>query len=128
MEFKKSIDIDDPDRIWSIIKDIDRIPEFWHGTSSITKSGDSYIIKFAFGGTGKVRFRIDDERMAVYEEYLKGPIRGYTLNRIIKNNDKYYLESIWNVRLSFIYSILSSRVQRHFESGTENALKRIKNA
>ncbi len=128
MEFKKSVDIKDPDRIWSIISDINRIPEFWHGTSSITKSGDLYIIKFAFGGTGLARFRIDNEKMAIYEEYIKGPIKGYTLNRIIKNNDKYYLESIWNVHLSFIYSMFSSRVQRHFESGTENALNRIKNA
>lgn len=126
MEFKREIEVNsDKGRVWELINDYKRIPEFWHGTRSIEKDGDTYLVQFAFPGKGKMRLEKDDANFRLIEKYLKGPFTGEKITNL-EGNNPVKIVSIWNIKLSPILRAFSNKLQGHFEQGTEDALKRIK--
>ena len=44
----------------------------------------------------------------------------------MKDNDPVKIVSYWNIKLSPMLRAFSKKLQGHFEQGTEDALKRIK--
>lgn len=124
MEFKKEIEIKcNKNDLWNLIKDYKKDPEFWHGTRSIEKIDNFYYIQFAFPGKGKMSMDIDDNNYTIKENYLKGPFTGYVIKKI-DGNVKLITE--WNIKLSPLLKLFNKKLQNHFETGAENALKRIK--
>lgn len=126
MEFKKEIEVNsDREDIWELIKDYKRIPEFWHGTRSIEKEGNYYMVQFAFPGKGKMQLKEDEDNFILRENYLKGPFTGEKTTQLY-GNDPVKIVSVWNIKLSPMLRAFSNKLQGHFEQGTEDALKRIK--
>ncbi len=127
MEFKKEINImSNKENIWELINDYSKIPEFWHGTRSIEKVGDTYIVQFAFPGKAKMKLGRDDGNFQLTENYLKGPFTGKKIT-ILEGNNPVKIISSWNIKLSPMLKLFSGKLQKHFEQGTDDALKRIKN-
>ncbi len=127
MEFKREIIINcDKGELWNLIKDYKKKPEFWHGTRSIEKIDDFYYVQFAFPGKGKMSMEVNDNNYYTKEDYLKGPFTGYIITKIEDNND-IKLISEWNIKLSPSLILFTKRLQKHFQTGTEDALNRIKN-
>ncbi|WMT54101.1 hypothetical protein [Ferroplasma acidiphilum] len=126
MEFKKEIEVNsDREDIWELIKDYKRIPEFWHGTRSIEKEGNYYMVQFAFPGKGKMQLKEDEDNFILSENYLKGPFTGEKTTQLY-GTDPVKIVSVWNIKLSPMLRAFSNKLQGHFEQGTEDALKRIK--
>ena len=119
------------DSVWNVMSDIDREPEFWHGTKSIkniSKAGDTIerevVIAFRNSKCREI-VRLDDKK-SINIEIIEGPIRGrksITL-KTIKNHTK-RIDVEWDIRLSGFYGIFSGMIKKHILKGTEEALERI---
>ena len=126
MEFKREISVKTcKENIWDLINDYSKIPEFWHGTRSIEKTGDIYIVQFAFPGKARMKLERDNDNFTLTEKYLKGPFTGEKIT-ILNGNNPVKIISQWNIKLSAMLRPFSGKLQGHFEQGTEDALKRIK--
>ncbi len=116
----------DPQRVWEVVSDVSRVPEFWRGTRELrVKETQRDVfegeIRFAFPAKGLIRITRDPVRRSMTFQYLKGPVKG--TNEVTVNESE--LCSEWSVSLSFPYSVLEKRIAGHFRKGTENALERV---
>lgn len=120
----------DPAAVWARLSDIDRIPEFWHGTRSLqvlsrAKQGDvesaKAKAKFAFGGTGEVEITADGGAMTLTSDYVSGPFKGKQVVRVAGNA----LEARWDVSFTGVFKLTSGWTGGHFRSGTVHALERL---
>jgi ribosome-associated toxin RatA of RatAB toxin-antitoxin module len=119
------------DKVWDIVGDIDREPEFWHGTKSIknlSKKGNTVerdvVIAFR-NSVCKEIVRLDPKER-INTEILNGPIKGtktLTLSPIDSNTTSITVN--WDIELSGIYKLFSGMVRKHIHKGTEEALERI---
>ncbi len=126
MEFQKEIDVNSSKKdIWELVKDYKKIPEFWHGTRSIEKEGNYYMVQFAFPGKGKMELELNEDNFTLNEKYIKGPFTGEKITRL-EGDNPVKIVSYWNIKLSPMLRAFSKKLQGHFEQGTEDALKRIK--
>ena len=119
------------DKVWDIVGDIDREPEFWHGTKSIknlSKKGNTVErdVVIAFKNSVCREIIQLDPKERINTEILSGPIKGtktLTLSSIDGNTTSITVN--WNVELSGIYKLFSGMVRKHIHKGTEEALERI---
>jgi len=119
------------DSVWSVISDIDREPEFWHGTKSIKniiKTGNTIQreVVIAFRNSKCKEIVKLDNKKSINIEIIQGPIRGkkaITLKTI--NNHATRIEVEWDIRLSGFYGIFTGMIKKHILKGTEEALERI---
>jgi len=126
MEFQKEIEVNSSKKdIWKLVKDYKKIPEFWHGTRSIEKEGNYYMVQFAFPGKGKMELESNEDNFTLNEKYIKGPFTGEKITRL-EGDNPVKIVSYWNIKLSPMLRAFSKKLQGHFEQGTEDALKRIK--
>jgi hypothetical protein len=118
----------DPEPVWKRLSDVERIPEYWRGTKSLTvleKIDGTKLIaaaKFAFGGTGKVRISIDAASKTLLMEYLSGPFTGTQTVKMVGKR----LEAKWDITFHGIFKIGSGRTAGHFKGGTVHALERLR--
>jgi len=118
---------DDPEVVWKRLSDVERIPEYWHGTKSLrvleTADGGKLIaaVKFAFGGSGKAEITTDAETKTLLLRYLSGPFTGTQTVRIVGKR----LDARWDISFHGIFRIGSGRTAGHFKSGTIHALERL---
>lgn len=118
-----------PETVWSIISSWERVTEFWKGTREITPIEENlFQVRFAFPGTARMRFLLDQTGMTLTEEYLSGPFKGWKKTSVTEDNGKTRLKTEWNVVLSPLLMFGRTSIQKHFSEGTENALKRIAEA
>lgn len=129
MLIESSLDFEgDPEAVWKRLSDVERIPEYWRGTKSLTvleKIDGTKLIaasKFAFGGTGKVGITTDDANKTLLMEYLSGPFTGTQTVKIVGKR----LEARWDITFHGIFKIGSGRTAGHFKSGTVHALERLR--
>jgi len=121
----------DPAAVWERLSDIERIPEFWHGTRSLQITGrDSKgpgketvkaRAKFAFGGSGDVEITADRATMTLTSNYTSGPFKGAQVVKIVGNA----IEAKWDVNFTGVFKLTSSWTGGHFKSGTVHALERL---
>jgi len=121
----------DPAVVWRRLSDVDRIPEFWHGTRSLQvvsrgpKSGGRETVKakakFAFGGAGEVEITADEPAMTLTSDYKSGPFKGTQVVRVVGNA----VEAKWDVNFTGLFKLTSSWTGGHFKSGTLHALERL---
>jgi ribosome-associated toxin RatA of RatAB toxin-antitoxin module len=119
------------DSVWNIISDIDREPEFWHGTKSIkniSKTGNTVereaVIAFRNSKCREI-VRLDNKK-SINIEIIEGPIRGrktITLKTVKNHTTRIDVE--WDIRLSGFYGIFTGMIKKHILKGTEEALERI---
>lgn len=119
------------DRVWDIVGDLDREPEFWHGTKSIrniSKKGNTIErdVVIAFRNSVCREIVQLDPKNKIKTEILSGPIKGIktvTLTSIDSNATSVKVN--WDINLSGFYKIFSGMVKKHIHKGTEDALGRI---
>ena len=119
------------DSVWDVISDIDREPEFGHGTKSIkniSKTGNTIerevVIAFRNSKCREI-VRLDNKK-SINIDIIQGPIRGrktITLKTIKDHTTRIDVE--WDIRLSGFYGIFTGMVKKHILRGTEEALERI---
>lgn len=131
-----SKDINSPiERLWKIISDVDRDPEYWHGTKSIknikkeaniierniTISFRNYICK-------EIITLDQISKNKIYIEIVKGPIQGkktITLEKIQTNITRITVE--WDIHLTGTMRLFTIFIKKHILKGTKEALVRISN-
>lgn len=119
------------DKVWDIVADIDREPEFWHGTKSIrniSKKGNTVerdvVIAFKKSVCREI-VQLDPKKM-INTEILSGPIKGTkTLTLTSIDNKATSITVNWEIELSGFYKLFSGMVIKHIHKGTEEALERI---
>jgi len=119
------------DKVWDIVGDIDREPEFWHGTKSIrniSKKGNTVErdVVIAFKNSMCREIVQLDPKKRINTEILSGPIKGAkTLTLTSIDNNATSITVNWDFELSGFYKLFSSMVRKHIHKGTEEALERI---
>ena len=110
------------DKVWEIVADIDREPEFWHGTKSIKNT--KVVISFR-NSICKEIVTIDPKKL-VKIRIIDGPIKG-TKNIMINDigNNKTRIEVEWDIKLAGFLGMFTRMVKKHISEGTEEALERI---
>jgi len=121
----------DPAVVWGRLSDIDRIPEFWHGTRSLqvlrrsSEGAGSQTVKarakFAFGGSGDVEITADRTTMTLTSNYTSGPFKGVQVVKVVGNA----IEVRWDVNFTGVFKLTSGWTGGHFRSGTLHALERL---
>jgi hypothetical protein len=117
----------DPDAVWGRLSDVEKIPEYWHGTKSLRvleKVDGGKVLaaaRFAFGGSGKVEIAADAASKTLLQRYLSGPFTGTQTVRIVGKR----LEARWDIEFHGLFKIGSGRTAGHFKSGTVHALERL---
>ena len=130
--FHTSKKIDGPvSEVWKVLSDIDREPEFWHGTKSIkniSKSGNiverEVVISFK-NSVCKETVTIVPMK-SITTDITEGPLKGKKVIVINPEGDETSVVDVeWDIRLSGFMGIFSKMVKKHILEGTNDALNRI---
>jgi hypothetical protein len=117
----------DADAVWARLSDVEKIPEYWHGTKSlrVLERGDGGKVtadaRFAFGGSGKVEITPDASTRTLLTRYVSGPFTGTQTVKMVGKR----LEARWDIEFHGLFKIASGRTAGHFKSGTVHALERL---
>ena len=122
------------DEIWNLISDVDREPEFWHGTKSVKnmrKDGNvierETVIAFRNGVCKEIVTL--DAKNSVKKKILSGPITGTKDIRITPlGANKTRGDVQWNITARGFFGLFRGRVKKHISQGTRDALDRISTA
>ncbi len=121
------------EKVWRIISDVDKDPEFWFGTKSIKniEKKENKIERetiIAFRDSKCKEIVMLDDKKSVNIEIIEGPVTGQKNLTIEKINDKESrLNVVWNIHMKGISSLFTFMVKKHILKGTEDALERIAN-
>ena len=119
------------DKVWEIVADVDREPEFWHGTKSIkNKKKIGKIIErelvISFRNSICKEIVTIDPKKSVKIRIIDGPMKG-TKNIMINDvgNNKTRIDVEWDIKLAGFLGMFTRMVKKHILEGTEEALERI---
>ena len=119
------------DKVWEIVADIDREPEFWHGTKSIKniKKIGKIIereVVISFRNSICKEIVTIDPKKSVKIRIIDGPVKG-TKNIMINDvgNTKTRIDVEWDIKLAGFLGMFTRMVKKHISEGTEEALERI---
>ena len=119
------------DKVWEIVADVDREPEFWYGTKSIknTKKIGKIIereVVISFRNSICKEIVTLDPKKSVKISIIDGPMKG-TKNIMINDvgNNKTRIDVEWNIKLAGFLGMFTRIVKKHISEGTEEALERI---
>lgn len=111
--------------IWERVKDVARMPEYWHGQKEIKVGNrDGKVlagILFAFGGRGEALVTVDDTARLLVLDYVSGPFRGKQSVSVSGG----VISATWDISFKGFYRVISSFNEKHFRSGTLHALQRL---
>ncbi len=127
-----SRELDAPlDKVWEIVADVDREPEFWYGTKSIknTKKIGKIIereVVISFRNSICKEIVTLDPKKSIKISIIDGPMKG-TKNIMINDvgNNKTRIDVEWNIKLAGFLGMFTRMVKKHISEGTEEALERI---
>lgn len=119
------------DRVWDVISDINRDPDFWRGTrhiKNISKTGNTVEreVVMAFRDSVCREIVILDPKKSINIEIIEGPMKGkktIALSAIENNSTRIDVE--WDIRINGSFAIFTRIIKRHILSGTQEALERI---
>ena len=117
--------------VWKVLSDIDREPEFWHGTKSvknISKSDNIVEREVVIAFKNSVcKETVTIVRMkSITTDITEGPLKGKKVVVINPDGDKASVVDVeWDIRLSGFMGIFSKMVKKHILEGTNDALNRI---
>ena len=119
------------DRVWDVISDIDRDPDFWRGTRQIkniskTENTVEREVVIAFRDSVCREIVILDPKKSINIEIIEGPMKGkktIALSAIENNSTRIDVE--WDIRINGSFAIFTRIIKRHILSGTQEALERI---
>jgi carbon monoxide dehydrogenase subunit G len=121
-------------KVWLTMADLDREPEFWHGTKSIKniKKSENLVereVVIAFRNS-VCRETVSLEPMkSITTQITDGPIKGKKVVVLHSEGEDLTIVDVeWDIKVSGIMAIFSGIVKKHILEGTEAALDRISRA
>jgi carbon monoxide dehydrogenase subunit G len=118
-------------KVWLTMADLDREPEFWHGTKSIKniKISENIVereVVIAFRNS-VCRETVSLEPMkSITTQITDGPIKGKKVVVLHSEGEDLTIVDVeWDIKVSGIMAIFSGIVKKHILEGTEAALDRI---
>jgi carbon monoxide dehydrogenase subunit G len=119
------------EKVWEVISDIDNEPRFWKGTKEVkTLSKEGNVINreitIAFRDQKclqKIQLKPKEEIKATFTE---GILDGTKIITLIPKNNAVILETTWDIKLSGKMNMFTAIIKNHIKSGTEQAMKSIK--
>jgi hypothetical protein len=121
------------DSIWNIISDVDREPEFWHGTKSIKnirKNGNLIEREAVIAFRNSICKEVItlNPKNSVEKKITDGAITG-TKNIVLTSieTNKTRVDVQWDISVKGIFGLFRSLIKKHISEGTEDALHRISN-
>ena len=127
-----SIEINAPtEKVWDLVSDIDNEPKFWKGTLKVrnfSKEGNvvNREITIAFRDQKCQQQVTLYPKEKIVAEFTKGIISGSKTVKLIPNEQKTRLETIWDIKLSGLMGMFTGMVKKHIRNGTDLALQSIK--
>ena len=117
------------DKVWDIVGDLDREPEFWHGIKSIRNICKVIVSREMWSLHLRIPCREIvqlDPKKGINTEILSGTFKGTkTLTLTSMDSDATSITVNWEIELSGFYKLFSAIVRNHIHKGTEEALERI---
>jgi ribosome-associated toxin RatA of RatAB toxin-antitoxin module len=119
------------DRVWDVISDIDRDPDFWRGTRHIkniskTENTVEREVVIAFRNSVCREIVTIDPKKSINIEIIEGPMKGkktIALSAIENNFTRIDIE--WDITINGFFVIFTRIIKRHILNGTQEALERI---
>ena len=117
--------------IWSIISDIDKDPDFWHGikaVKNIKREGNTTeretIIAFRNSKCLELVTLIPPKQITI--AIREGPIIGTKIINVTKiDTEKCEIRVDWNIHMKGLMSLFTFFIKKHILKGTDEALERI---
>lgn len=119
------------DRVWEVISDIDSEPKFWKGTKEIRnitveKNKVEREVTMAFRDQKCIQTVNLTPKEKIEFVFTKGIIDGNKTITITPRDGKTTLHVVWDIKMSGMMGLFTGMVKKHIKSGTEQALKSIK--
>ena len=117
--------------VWKILSDLNREPEFWHGTKSIKNisKSDKMVereVVIAFKNSICRETVTIDPMKSITTQIIDGPIKGKKVIVINPDGDQASVVDVeWDIRISGFMGIFSKMVKKDILEGTNDALDRI---
>jgi ribosome-associated toxin RatA of RatAB toxin-antitoxin module len=123
------------ERVWDIVSDVDREPEFWHGTKSIKKISkkEGKVIErevvIAFKNSVCREIVTLDPKKSVKIKITDGAMKG-TKDIIITaiTYNKTRVDVRWDIKVKGFFGMFTWIIKKHISEGSEDALERISKA
>jgi ribosome-associated toxin RatA of RatAB toxin-antitoxin module len=123
------------DKVWEVISDVDRDPEYWNGMSSlnnIRREGNVTERSVVVGFMGHTGFQkvILHPRESIDLTMTKGPMKGSREIRLssLDNGHKTRVDVSWKFHFSGVPIFARGFVKSQLEGTTKEALERIAKA
>ena len=119
------------EKVWEIISDIDNEPKFWKGTKEVkTLSTEGNTIKreitIAFRDQKCLQEIQLKPKESIRAKFTKGILNGTKIITLIPKSNSVLIETSWDIKLSGMMNMFTGVIKNHIKSGTEQALKSIK--
>ena len=119
------------EKVWEVISDIDNEPKFWKGTKEVkTLSTDGDTIKreitIAFRDQKCLQEIQLKPKESIRAKFTKGILNGTKVITLIPKSNSVLIETSWDIKLSGMMNMFTAVIKNHIKSGTEQALKSIK--
>ena len=119
------------EKVWEVISDIDNEPKFWKGTKEVkTISIEGDIIKreitIAFRDQKCLQEIQLKPKESIIAKFTKVILNGTKIITLIPKNNSVLIETSWDIKLSGMMNMFTGVIKNHIKSGTEQALKSIK--
>ena len=119
------------EKVWEVISDIDNEPKFWKGTKEVkTLSTEGDTIKreitIAFRDQKCLQEIQLKPKESIRAKFTKGILNGTKIITLIPKNNSVLIETSWDIKLSGMMNMFTGVIKNHIKSGTEQALKSIK--
>ena len=119
------------EKVWEVISDIDNEPRFWKGTKEVkTLSKEVDVIKREITIAFRDQKCLQEIQLKPKEEikakFTKGILDGTKIITLIPKNNTVILETTWDIKLSGKMNMFTAIIKNHIKSGTEQAMKSIK--
>ena len=119
------------EKVWEVISDIDNEPRFWKGTKEVkTLSKEGDVIKREITIAFRDQKCLQEIQLKPKEEikarFTKGILDGTKIITLIPKNNNVILKTTWDIKLSGKMNMFTAIIKNHIKSGTEQAMKSIK--
>ena len=119
------------DKVWDIVSDIDNEPKFWKGTKEIRNiSKNENIVNREITVAFRDQKCMQEVKLQPKEKieavFTKGIIDGTKIITLTAKDEKTLLNVKWDIKLTGVMGMFTGMIKKHIESGTVQALQKIK--
>jgi len=119
------------DKVWDIVSDIDNEPKFWKGTKEIRNiSKNENIVNREITIAFRDQKCMQEVKLHPKEKieavFTKGIIDGTKIITLTAKDGKTLLNVKWDIKLTGVMGMFTGMIKKHIESGTVQALQKIK--